>query len=259
MMAKGIRRSKLVRALGWVVGFALVVSAFGACRSDVEVDVSIKSDGSGSIVVTGSLDREAATEFLGGGPAIGDLKAKGWVFDIPASLSEGNEPTVMSATRRFKTFTELSEALSELDGGEGVFKDLNFSRTVALGRAETKVSGALDLTSGLEAFGDDSLRQLLGGNSAGASQVQFEQFYGKPLDQLVGLKVQINLPGKSGQYDAMFGQSTPVELSSSTIEMKRFLMILVGLGVMLVGSLLAVVARRNGLKRRAATSTARLR
>jgi hypothetical protein len=59
----------------------------------------------------------------------------------------------------------------------------------------TSLTGKVDLTRGIESFGDDLLREQLGGHAFGVDAAELERQLGQPLAEAFQLQVVARLPG----------------------------------------------------------------
>lgn len=159
---------------------ALAVVLLTGCQTKVLVWVAVDRDGAGSVAVDVYLDAEAAdavgdlSEML----AVDDLVADGWEVtgpDTPANVAGalGDEGSDQQANtnavqvhleRPFADIDEANAVLASLGGPEGPLRDVRLSRTSSAFKATTGFEGTVDLSRGLDAFGDAALTETLGGS-----------------------------------------------------------------------------------------------
>ncbi len=158
---------------------ALVAVLSAGCQTKAYVRISVEPDGSGSVVVDVYLDASAAKQVgdLSQILAVDDLKKAGWAVVGPAapklvaaSLSDkkGSAPGPADATLQVHlshTFSNIAEAnalLASLNGPDGPYKNVKLTQSASLFSRKLHVTGTVDLSKGLDAFGDKELTASLG-------------------------------------------------------------------------------------------------
>jgi len=162
-----LRRCAL--ALGLIVGLS-------ACQAGIFVDVDFNSDGSGVVTVELELDSEA----LALAPDIASLAltqdiqdpASGWNYSRP----ETDTSARFSASKRFGSPQQLESVLAEIFGSSEVFRDFEFERNTAFAETNYRVTGVVDLSSGLDLIADPELTGRLDGH-----------LFGEPVEDLQAL------------------------------------------------------------------------
>jgi len=171
----------------------LVVTA-GACRVDVAVGVDAKADGSGRVRVEVVADKEVAGAIdLSSGVRVEDLKQAGWTVEGPDPRPDGGVRVV--ATKPFVDAEGARLAVEELNGPKGIFQAFRIKRSRSFARTTTRFSGTVDFAKGIEAFGDAGLKEALGGSEAGIDLTRLEQVLNGPVDDAVGVRLAVRLPG----------------------------------------------------------------
>lgn len=167
------------------------VAVLGACRVDASVDLAVDTAGAGRVVVDVALDRDAVAEIgdLTTQLRIADLQASGWEIEGPVDAGDGGQR--VRATKRFATVTQGEAVLAEVGPPVG---GLRLARGRSFLRTTTEITGALDLTAGLDAFGDSELTGQLGGLPFGIEAAEIERRLGAPPAQAVGFAVTVRLP-----------------------------------------------------------------
>ncbi|HVE46941.1 MAG TPA: hypothetical protein VNA57_09385 [Acidimicrobiales bacterium] len=236
-----------LRAL--VAGLAL--GALGGCRADLTVAVRATAEGAGDVSATVSLDKEAAEQVpdLGDQLRVDDLKAAGWRIVGPAPAPGGR--TRLRAVKAFGSASEAGQVLRELSGDGGPFGSLRLNRTRSLLKTRTSLTGAVDLTAGLESFSDEVLKEKLGGSAFGVDLAQLEAELGKPLADIFGFRLVADLPGeREGEAPAVWqvrlGHTTPVR---AVAEQWNLTTIAAAASAAVVLALLAVLVRRRRPRR----------
>lgn len=182
---------RLVRAAAAVVVLVLLC---GACRVDVEVGIDAEADGAGRVRVEVVADREVAEAVdLSAGVRADDLKQAGWDIDGPTPQPGGGVRVV--ATKRFSDADGARLAIEELSGPDGPFQAFRLEQERSFARTTTRFSGTVDFARGIEAFGDQGLREALGGSDLGVDLTRLEEALNGPVDRAVGVHVAVRLPG----------------------------------------------------------------
>jgi hypothetical protein len=205
----------------------LVALVATACQVRTTVSVDVADDGSGTVEVAVGLDadavgrlpdldddgRSAATDLAALVPT-DDLAAAGWDVGEPAS---DDGLVWMRATKRFGTPAEAERVLAEITGPDGPLRDLQVGRDDGFAKTQFTFEGTADLSSGLEAFGDEGLAAALDGEPLGQDAAAIEQELGQPLADMFSLEVSADLPGRgssSGSWAPELG-GDPVEMEAS--------------------------------------------
>ncbi len=230
----------------------LLVAVLGACQLQLDVDVTVEEDGSGTIEVVAALDDDAVRRLGGDLAAVVDLdglRSDGWTVDGPSRDDDGQ--TRLRLRRAFEDPQGATDALAELSGAGGPFQGLTVERDRSLTRTEWRFTGELDLGRGAGAapvdLDDEQLEAL-------------QRQLGASLGRLVQVRVRVRLPGdvesnattkadNGAVWQAAFG-AEPIELEATGTETRT--------GVLAVGGLLAaalVVLGVYGLVRLAGRTT----
>lgn len=204
----------------------LALVLLGGCRADVSVSVDGNADGTGRVLVGVTLDAEAATRVpdLADQLKVDDLTAAGWEVDGPEPTEDGS--VEVRASKRFRSPQEATQVVEEVSGPEGPFRDFRLRRTRTFLKTRTTLDGTVDLTGGIEAFSDESLRRRLGGSALGFDPADLERS-GTTLSNIFAFHVRAELPGeveanttlRSGSrvgWDPQLGESTILWAGSET-------------------------------------------
>jgi len=97
--------------------------------------------------------------------------------------------------KRFRTPGEAARAVEELGGPTGPFRDFELRRDRSFLKTRTAFAGTVDLSGGVEGFGDDALRERLGGSALGFDPAELEQRLGTALSRVFVFRVVARLPG----------------------------------------------------------------
>jgi len=146
------------------VGATAVIGLAG-CGVGTGIDVAVRPDGSGTVGVTVSVDREAQAQIgdLAGQLQSADLAQAGWAVSGPVAGLDGAQ--TVTATKAFKQPSEVGADMASLAGSgppaSRPFR-LTLSRRTGLFHTATTLRGTIDLTCGVSCFGDEALRRQLG-------------------------------------------------------------------------------------------------
>lgn len=184
------------RGLRWAAALALVVG-LGGCRAELSVEVEAGTAGDGRVQATVSLDREAAAQVgdLAGQLRVDDLEAAGWQVAGPEEVAGGG--VRLRATKAFSSPAGADRALDELTGPDGAFGSLRLARSGGPLRARTTLSGRVDLSAGIGAFGDERLQGQLGNATLGLDPAELARELGQPLDRVLAVELAARLPGST--------------------------------------------------------------
>ena len=173
-----------------------------ACQATVGVGIDESASGRGQVVVTVTLDQEAAQTVpdLAGQLRTGDLGKAGWKIEGPLpgpNHGVPNHGVVVRATKPFGNGAELARAVAELSGTGQFHPFQNFQvvRHRSFLATKTRFQGKVDLSCGLRCFGDQQLQQQLGGSDLGFDPNQLQQLTNVILDRIFRFQVSVRLPG----------------------------------------------------------------
>jgi len=249
------------RLLLLLVGAVLVAS----CRLELDVNVAVEEDGSGSVEVVVGVDADGIERIggdLGAVLEVDDLTDAGWVIDGPDLDSDGY--TRVRIARSFADADEAAAIFADIAGDEGPFEDFAVRRDPSFARTEWGFTGRVDFSGGLEAFGDDGLAAELDGEPLGQSVEEIEEQLGESLSRLIQVRVGVRLPGdvtsnattKAGNgavWQVAFGDG-PIDLEATGKESRASALVAAAIGGVCAGLLvlygLVRVAMRSTAKRR---------
>lgn len=248
-----IRRTGPLPAL---VALVVLVVALTACRTDADVGIAVRPDGSGTVTVTVDLDAGAAAQ-LGdpAGLALEDLRSAGWRLTGPTARRGGLR---IVAVRRFTSPDQLAAVLDEVGGARGVFRRTSLRLTDGFASSSVRFRTSLHLSGDLSELSDARLTELLGGLPLGRTPEELAAA-GADSRGAGRLTVRVSLPGgvdeSNGRVvDGTAGWSAPLSgggptdttLTASAGETRPVTLLLVGVGVVALcaGLVVAVTARR---------------
>ena len=134
----------------------------------------------------------------------------------------------------------------------GPFRDFTLTRDDALRQDDLPLEGTVDLSGGIDAFGDDALRQALGGTTTGRTPEQLAAEAGRPLPEALRFTVRTHLPGGgTEEWTPVLGQpAQQIEASSASRRPRAWLF---GFAAVLAAAgflgTLYLIARYNRMKR----------
>lgn len=269
-----------------------VLLVFGAlagltgCRVDTTVSVVDRGGGHGTVAVKVVLDRRALAA-LGGETglarqlSVGDLRSAGWQITGPVATSGGPGGSAAGAggaggatvtvSHGFSSSSDAERLLAEL-AGSGPAANRPFRLSIVSQRGFLHVHdtlvGKVDLTCGLSCFGDQGLQSALGSPNGVATAPLLNQSGERP-DQLFGFTLSAHMPGKLQSANAPtrshslvtwttpMGEATEISAESESLNTSNIVAVAVVGGVMIAGSVTALVFRRR--RRRAKHRHARRR
>ncbi|MGH9271539.1 MAG: hypothetical protein ACRDZ2_09720, partial [Ilumatobacteraceae bacterium] len=143
--------------IAMIVAALLVISS---CRVDVIVDLVVRPDGTGELVVTATADADVVNAAPGVADDLrfDDLTAAGWAVEGPTGTSDGG----LTVTLRHGA-SSAEEATNLLLSLGPPFADVRVDRTQTDDTATTALSGRLELVGGFDAFADSDLLAAVGG------------------------------------------------------------------------------------------------
>ena len=240
-----------VRRCATLPTIALAALVVAGCQVHTSVDLAMADDGSGTVTAEVSLDEEA----MGRLPDLDDngvsdaadlatliraddLGQAGWEVSAPLAT---DGVTIVTAAKPFGTPDEAVAVLSEITGADGALRDLRIDRSTGFGTTSYDFAGTLDLSGGLEAFGDAGLAGLLDGEPLGEDAATIEQRLGAPLADAFTFDLSVTLPGSldAGTGEDRAGQAIwsprlgdpAVDLSASSTERRTPVFVLAGVAV----------------------------
>lgn len=168
---------RLASMAPWAFLLLLAVLTAGGCRVDASVAIVVDGDGSGTVTVGLILDDEAV-DLVGGIEEqlrIDDLADAEWTVVGPNRLPTGD--TTVTATKSFDSPERLADVLDEIVG-PGVFEDVTLTRHRTFARTEWRLNGRVDLSDGLDLFGDVELAETLSGLPLGRTTAELAELAG---------------------------------------------------------------------------------
>jgi hypothetical protein len=188
---------------------------------------------------------------------VDDLRKAGWTIVGPRKEDDGR--TWIRASKPFTDPRDATEVVEQISGRNGPFTDFRLTRNRSFLTTRTNFTGTVDLSAGVEAFGDDQLRARLGGSSIGVDPQKLEQQLGQVLDRIFTFRVQTRLPGKvdsnapleadqGAEWRPKLGEKVTLVATSSALNTRQVAGAVIAVIAVLALAVLLVVRR---LRRRA--------
>ncbi len=174
-----------------------------------EVDIRVSEDGSGTVVVSVTLDREAAGRL--GDPAtalrLDDLRQAGWQVDEPAAADGGG--LMIAGRREFASADQLDAVLDEIGGTDGIFRSTELGISDGFSSTTYDFTTTVELSGSLEQFSDADLAAALEGLPLARSAEELAA-EGATEGDAATLDVTVDLPGGEPETngEAVDGAST---------------------------------------------------
>lgn len=255
----------MARRVRFFLGVTALAAVLAGCQVDANVDLTVLEDGSGEVVVTLVLDRQAANRVpdLADDLRVGDLLATGWKVEGPSESEDGGVEIV--ASKPFGDVEQGRQVLREVGGRGGVLRALTLRRDHTFAETTWAFGGELDLSAGLTTFSDDDLDAVLGAEAFGLDQGSLEQQLGEPLSETMSVAVTVQLPDgelttNGQQGDAASTASWSADLGDEAVVMaaesaqrdtKVLALAAVSVAALVLLALLLVVRLiRGGMRRR---------
>lgn len=223
---------------------------------NVTVDTVVNDDGSGKVTVGLGLDDKALTRAgnLDATLHVDDMKAVGWQFTPAAKEPDGM--TWVHATHPFADADEMAAIMKQFTSGTGGFRDFTLTKDDGLTNVTWTYNGTVDLTPGLDQFGDAELSGLLSGDRFGGNVAAIEKEEGKPATQMMSLDVSVELPGGDKQeWKPTFADPKPTQINAQASQAKPVVpvlptdggswLVLILAGAALVGGVVVLFVLRN--------------
>ena len=181
--------ARVLIRMGAVVGAVVMLSS---CRVDQSISLKVNPNGTGDVVVTVTADKAIVDKApdLAADLRVDDLKSAGWEVDGPDSTKEGGLTVQLS--RSFRTPAEASAIMSQLNGERGPVRGVTLTREGKDTNSTWRLTGALQVTDGLDAFIDNATRELF---TAPPFSGDVDEA-GLNLGEAIGIDFTVSLPGK---------------------------------------------------------------
>lgn len=167
------------------------VLALSSCRVDQSVSLSVKPNGTGTVTVVVTADKDilAKAPSLAQDIRTDDLKKAGWDVDGPTKTKSGG--LTITLTYDFETPTEATAILKQVSEERGPLHDVVLTRSGKDTNSTWTLAGRLEVTGGLNSFIDDAGLELLDVSPYAAEVTES----GLDLGDAVGIEFTASLPG----------------------------------------------------------------
>ena len=245
-MARLSRRHCRARSITGTLVLLVVGLVLSACQADIQVSVNANYDGAGSVSVTVTLDRQAAT--YASDVEFSDLTQAGWSVTGPKPSADG--AVVIVASRSFSTPAQGQALIAQLSGAGGPFHGLSLDVDRSFFHSSTTFQGTVDLACGIDCFADPQLQHTLGGSTTlGIDPAALKNDAGIDVNGLVTFGLVARLPGtvssnaagppgSEARWSLPLGKSTEVMASSQAWNVAHLVEAAVAAFVLLVSLVL---------------------
>jgi hypothetical protein len=235
------------RGVARALAVLLVMVVLVGCQVKLQVDTKVNPDGSGAVTVSVGLDPAALAQVgdLQDQLKVGDLEAAGWKVTGPSKTSDGY--TWVRASKPFADPAQAAAIMAEVNGADGAFRDWKVSRSSSAWSTVWKVDGTVDLRKGMATFSDPALDKALGANGLDDLVTQVEKREGKPVSDMVDVRVSVEVPGATHVYTPTLAdrQTTAVAVSHAKTTGLAGTLALVGGVVLAALALVALILLRS--------------
>lgn len=202
--------SRVRRALS-VVLVAFAALAFSSCKVDTQVDLTVKPDGSGTVVITATADKELVDKAPGLAEDLrfDDATAAGWQVQGPTTNGDGSLTVVLA--HPFTNVQQATVLLQSLNGNDGPLHDVVVGHTVTDEQITTTLSGSIRVANGLDAFADPDVLAAIGGSPYADELAQLNL---RPAD-VITFTFTADLPGDLATPDTAASGSTVASAATS--------------------------------------------
>jgi hypothetical protein len=223
------------------------------CRVDARVDVTLASDGSGTVRTTLVLDRDAITR-LGGLAAasrqvpLADLRAAGW--KVSRWTGGAGSTATLTLTHVFRDQADLARRLADLVGPHGPLRDPRITRERGWFSSRDGLALVVDLRKPVSGIGSDrDLRDRL--RLAGLDPKTLDEKLTRELRSALHLTVAVRLPdGTERTFDATPGTSSTVSASDSRTYYDRMVELGIAVALALLAGLFLLAASASSRRQR---------
>jgi len=242
-----------VKVVRRVCGLLVLVGLLAGCKVDARVDITLRADGSGTVTARVALDADAVRRLTPDAPLeravpLADVRRAGWTLSPWTPIRGGGD--AITLTHGFDDQADLERRLADLVGDTGVLNHPTITRTRGWFTQTDTLAVTVnlrDLATGLRS--DPQLDKQLA--FAGLDVTAFDAQLRSQLAHALTLTVRVQAPnGQSQTVQLTSGNQATVSASSSRSETRRIDLLAVGAALILVGLLVAAVARLLRARRR---------
>ncbi|HWS47421.1 MAG TPA: hypothetical protein VN636_16280 [Acidimicrobiia bacterium] len=233
-----------------MLGVAFALALLAGCRADARVEITMRSDGSGTLRATVTMDA-AARNTLGGAAGLAnsvpldDLRRAGWKVSEWTTRPGGGAQITFE--HDFSDQRDLATRLAELTGPQGILRSPQLTHHRSWFSSTEEVSMVVDLKAPSPGITHDAaLSARL--RAAGIDPAALEAQLGPQLALALHLTVIVHVPGHTTTYQAQNGSLTTLRVAHDTTDWNR----MVKFGIALTLALLAgmfFLAAHMGVRR----------
>lgn len=232
----------------FVFFISLVALVTTSCQASTDVEVSVNPNGTGQVGVQVTLDADAAKAVPNVAEMLrtSDLIQAGWTVDDPESLDDGG--TRVGVHHPFSSPSEADGLLLQLTGPDGPFRNFHVAQQRSWFRSSTSFSGQVDLTKGIESFGDTEL-QARTGFPLVIDPAELREGTGVDLATTFPVRVIVDLPGDpsvaepalddEGGWSVPYGEITTLKTEQRGMNTSVLLASATGVSLLLAAAVLA--------------------
>jgi len=244
----------LVTPVRRVCGLLLVsVVLLAGCKVDARVDITLRADGSGTVVAKVTLDADAVQKLTTHGPLatavpLDDLRDAGWrMSEWKRDAERGASITL---THGFVGQEDLARRLADLAGPNGALRDPRITRTRGWFGSSDKIVLSVDVRDlGAGVKSDAELAQRL--QAAGLDVNALDAQLSGELKEALQLTVRVRVPGGRFQTTGFHGDGhATVFASESQTYVKRFVLLAIGAALLLLALILTAALLVSRSRRR---------
>ena len=242
---------------------AVLAFALSGCQVSLAAGVTVDRRGGGTVTAGVGLDAEALQQ-VGDLPAalrIDDLRAAGWSVADPRK--EGDGLTWVRAAKRFADIDQANQALAQLSGPGGPFRDLRLARTHGLLRSTLALTGAVDLSAGVTGLSDPDLAAKLADVDLGLDMDGLKRRFGPDVGKALRVEMAADLPGRMkantperpggrAVWAPAPGQAVELRAQSRALNMLPLVVLSAGAVLLAAGAVALLVGRARRTRSREA-------
>ena len=232
------------------------VVLLAGCKVDARVDITLRSDGSGTVAAKITLDAGAVQRLTSGGSLasaapLGDLRDAGW--RVSAWKRDSSGGAAITLTHAFVGQQRLARRLADLTGPNGALRDPRITRTRGWFGTSDKIAVTVDLrdiSAGVKSDAELTKRLQAAGLDVNTLDAQLTS----ALNDALHVTVAVHAPDGSSRTLALkAGGHGTVAASQSRTYVRRIALLAAG-GALLLFALLVTGGSRRSRSRPRRTS-----
>jgi hypothetical protein len=245
-----------VRRVWGLLLVALVLLA--GCKVDARVGVTLRADGSGTVVAIVTLDADAVHRLTAHKPLdqalpLADLRDAGWKVTTVAVLPRTDPGYKFIFAHAFVGQADLARRISDLVGTTGVLNDPRIERTRGWFGSRDKIAVNVDLThltTGIRSDAQITKALTNAGVDVSALDAQLRSELGRALT----LTVAVQAPG--GQTKTVrlaAGKQATVSAATAQSYTRRMVLLVIGVSLLVLALFLMAASLASRSRRRRTT------